>query len=238
MTTQTESKPVTLITGTSRGIGKELARYYLSAGHEVIGCSRSEATIQDPDYHHYSIDLASVEAIRDMFQDIGQRWGRLSHLINNAALSSFNLAAFTEAATVEKLLAVNFTAPYVLSQEALRLMQRQRFGRIVNFSTVAVPLAVQTLSAYASSKAALETLTRILAREFGPFGITVNCVGPTVIQTDLISRLPDHVVRGILEAQAIKAPAGFEDVIAATDFFLSPRSGQFTGQVLYLGGFG
>jgi len=234
----TETPLVTLITGTSRGIGKELALHYLAAGHQVIGCSRGAATIEDPGYHHYQVDLASVDAIRGMLEEIGRRWGRISHLINNAAISSFNLAAFTEPATVERILAVNFTAPYVLCQEALRLMQKQRFGRIVNFSTVAVPLAVQTLSAYASSKAAIETLTRILAREFGPFGITVNCLGPTAIQTDLISQLPENVVRDVIAAQAVKARAGFEDVIAATDFFLSPRCGQITGQVLYLGGFG
>ena len=116
------------------------------------------------------------------------------------------------------------------------LMKKQQFGRIVNFSTVAVPLKLEGEAAYVASKAAVEGLTNVLAREFADFGITVNAVGPVPIETDLIRAVPKEKIDDLIQRQAIKRPGQLSDVANVVDFYLSGNSDFITGQCLYLGG--
>ena len=109
-------------------------------------------------------------------------------------------------------------------------------GRIVNFSTIAVPLSLEGELAYGSSKAAIESLTRVLAKEIAVFGITVNAIGPTPIQTDLIAKVPEEKLKAILKTLSIHRYGEVEDIVNIIDFYLNPRSDFVTGQVLYLGG--
>ena len=113
---------------------------------------------------------------------------------------------------------------------------KSRQGRIVNFSSVAVPLNLEGEAIYASSKAALESLTRVSARELAEFSITVNAVGPTPVPTDLISLVPRKKIDELLARQAIRREGSVEDVINVINFFISPSSDFITGQVVYLGG--
>ena len=106
----------------------------------------------------------------------------------------------------------------------------------MNFSTVAVPLALEGEAAYAASKAAVESMTRVLAKELGALGITVNAVGPTPIETDLIQAVPEEKIEGLVARQAIQRLGRHEDVANLVDFFLRPESSFVTGQVVYLGG--
>ena len=106
----------------------------------------------------------------------------------------------------------------------------------MNFSTVAVALSLEGELAYGSSKAAVENLTRVLAKEISALGITVNAVGPVPIRTDLIAKVPEEKLNKILEAQAIHRFGEIRDVINVIEFYLSPKSDFITGQVLYLGG--
>jgi 3-oxoacyl-[acyl-carrier protein] reductase len=115
-------------------------------------------------------------------------------------------------------------------------MRRRNFGRIVNLSTVAVPLRLEGEAVYAASKSAVETMTRILGKELGPFGITVNAVGPTPIPTDLIRSVPEESIRRIVDRLSIKRLGTFDDVWRVVEFFIHPQSDYITGQVIYLGG--
>jgi 3-oxoacyl-[acyl-carrier protein] reductase len=115
-------------------------------------------------------------------------------------------------------------------------MVRQGRGRIVNFATVATPLRLEGESLYAASKAAVESFTQVLARELGPAGVTVNAVGPTPVQTDLIKNVPKAKMDALLARQAIRRFGEVGDIINVVDFFLRPESGFITGQVIYLGG--
>lgn len=115
-------------------------------------------------------------------------------------------------------------------------MRAGRQGRIVNFSTVAKPLKLEGEALYAAFKAAVETLTCVMAKEQASFGITVNAVGPTPIDTDLTRVIPAQKMKDLLAQQSLKRFGTFDDVTNATDFFLSPRSNFITGQVVYLGG--
>jgi 3-oxoacyl-[acyl-carrier protein] reductase len=162
--------------------------------------------------------------------------GRLDALVNNAGIASMNHALLTPMSTVEKIMRTNLLGTYLMSREAAKLMRKGGGGRIVNFSTVAVPLALAGEAAYAASKAAVVTLTAILAKEFAPLGITVNAVGPTPIDTDLIRAVPAEKIAALIDSQAVKRLGEPRDVANVIDFFLRPQSDLVTGQTLYLGG--
>ncbi len=123
-----------------------------------------------------------------------------------------------------------------MAREAAKLMRRDRYGRIVNFSTVAVRFDLEGEAAYVASKAAVEALTRVLAREFAEFGVTVNTVAPVPIKTDLIAGVPLDKIEGLVQRQAIKRFGEFRDVTNVVDFYLRPESDFVTGQCIYLGG--
>ncbi len=229
-------RPVTLITGTRKGIGRFLARHYLVEDHQVVGVSRKPPEWEADGYLHHEADVADEQAVKRIFSGIRKQFGRLDNLINNAGVASMNHSLLTPMASVERILSTNVAGTFLFCREAARLMQRDRFGRIVNVSTVAVPMRLAGEAVYAASKAAVESMTRIQAREFADFGITVNAVGPGPIATDLIGGLDEEKIRDVLRQQAIPRLGTFEDVANVVDFFLKRDSGMVTGQVLYLGG--
>ena len=117
-----------------------------------------------------------------------------------------------------------------------RKTRPNKFGRIINFTTVATPLNLEGEAIYASSKAAVISLTKILAKELAPMGITVNAIGPTPVKTDLIRAVPDEKIKKLVQHQAIKRYGDFEDILNVMEFFINPKSNFITGQVIFLGG--
>ncbi len=231
-----QSKPITLITGTRKGIGKFLSEHYVAQGHCVIGCSRGAPDWELENYEHFECDVSDEAAVKRMFSAIRRNHGRLDNLINNAGIASMNHTVLTPVSTVEKILRTNVIGTFLFCREAAKLMQRNNYGRIVNFSTVATPLKLEGEAIYAASKAAIVSLTEIMAREFAEWGITVNAVGPTPVPTDLIRSVPQEKMDRLLGQQAIRRYGTFEDVANVIDFYLRPESDFITGQNLYLGG--
>jgi len=227
---------VILITGTRKGIGHALVEHYAGKGFHVIGCSRSPFEGELPNYRHYCLDVSDELAVKKMFSEIRKHGDRLDVLINNAGVASMNHSLLTPIAAVNKIMETNFTGTFLFCREAARLMQRQNYGRIINFATVAVPLKLEGEAVYAASKAAVISLTQILAREFADFGVTVNAIGPTPIRTDLIRGVPAEKLDALIERQAIKRYGELRDVIQVIDFFVQPASDFVTGQVIFLGG--
>jgi 3-oxoacyl-[acyl-carrier protein] reductase len=231
-----EPVAVTLITGTKKGIGKYLALRYLELGHAVIGCSRGEPDWGHKNYRHFIADVADEEQVLKIFSYISKEVGRLDHLINNAGIASMNHSLLTPLAIVDSIFRTNVLGAFLFCREAARIMQKRKYGRIVNFATVATPLKLEGESAYGASKAAVVSLTEILAREFAPSGITVNAVGPTPIETDLVKNVPQDKMSRLLARQAIPRYGVMDDVGNVVDFFLRKESGFVTGQNIYLGG--
>ncbi len=227
---------VVLVSGSSKGIGRALVENYVGKECLVIGCSRSPFQGESRNYRHYCLDVADESAVKDMFGQIRKNEGRLDVLINNAGIASMNHSLLTPMATVSKIIETNFIGTFLLCREAARLMEAHRYGRIVNFTTVAVPLKLEGEAVYAASKAAVISLTQILAREFAEFGITVNAVGPTPIKTDLLRGVPPEKLDVLISRQAIKRYGEMRDVIQVVDFFIDPASDFVTGQVIFLGG--
>lgn len=225
-----------VITGTRKGIGKEMAKHYLAEGWQVVGCSRGEGSIEHAHYQHFALDVSDEDAVIAMARTIKASHGKVDALLNNAGIASMNHALLTPASTVTRILQTNVVGTFLFCREMAKLMRRTENGRIVNFTTVAHPLNLEGEAIYAASKAAVESLTRILARELAELKITVNAIGPTPVETDLIRGVPQEKMDALLARQAIDRMGEVRDVINAVDFYLREESDFITGQVLYLGG--
>ncbi len=228
-----------LISGSSSGIGLHLAKHYLERGWTVIGCARHDAPVAHDRYSHFRVDVTDATAVNEMFGAIrGRNGGVLDAIVNNAGIASMNAIALTPPATARQVLETNVLGTFLLTHGGLRLLRRSKHGRIVNVTTIAVPARLAGEAMYAASKAAVETFTRIAARELGAFGITCNTVGPSPIRTRLTAAVPVTALQALVDQQAVQRWAEPEDVANVVDFFLSERSSLVTGQVVYLGGYG
>ena len=227
-----------LITGTTRGLGQFLAQRYLESGDCVIGCGRGAAAIQHERYRHHETDVADEASVTALFATIRREEGHLDVLINNAGTAAMNAFALTPPRSTKKVLGTNVLGTMLMSHAAIRLLRRSPHGRIVNLTTIAVPLRLSGEAVYTASKSAVEMFTRIVAKELGPLGITCNAVGPSIIPTALTAGIPADKFQRILDQQAVSRPATPEDVAHVIDFFLQPESDLITGQVVYLGGLG
>jgi 3-oxoacyl-[acyl-carrier protein] reductase len=227
---------VIIITGSRKGLGYDLCNYFLEKGDIVYGCSRRNSDLKHPNYTHFSLDVANEDEVVTMVRHIYKNHKRIDILINNAGAASMNHFLLTPYSTAQKLVNTNFLGTFLMCREVAKLMVRQKNGRIINYSTVAVPLNLEGELVYSSTKAAVEQLTRVLASEIGMNGVTVNAVGPTPISTDLIKNVPEDKIAELIQIQSIKRLGKIEDVLNVIQFFIRPESDFITGQIIYLGG--
>ncbi len=227
---------VIIITGSRKGLGKELCVYYLEKKNIVIGCSRGPSAIDDPNYTHYELDVADERQVVKMVKEVSRKFSRIDILINNAGIASMNHMLLTPLETVQNIFNTNYFGTFLFCREVAKVMVRKKYGRIVNFTTVATPLRLEGEIAYANSKAAIENFTEIAARELAEFNITVNAVGPTPIPTDLIKNVSREKMDALINRQAIRRFGTFEDLVNVINFFIDKKSDFITGQILYLGG--
>lgn len=224
-----------LITGDRKGIGRSLSEYYLSQGNIVIGCSRSGSDLEHNNYEHLICDVGDEKSVRSLILHIRKKYKSIDILINNAGMASMNHILTTPVSTFDKLVHTNLKGTFIFTREASKIM-RKKGGSIVNFSTVASPLNLEGEAIYASTKAAVEKLTKISAHELSNYNIRVNCIGPTPVYTDLIKAVPKNKIDELLSNQAIKRLGTFNDVKNVVDFYCSDLSNFITGQIIYLGG--
>ena len=227
---------IIIITGTRKGIGRYLAEQYLKEGDIVYGCSRRICDIEHPNYHHTRLDVSDEVDVVSFVRNVYKNHKHIDVLINNAGCASMNHFLLTPYDTAKKVFNTNFFGTFLMCREVAKYMVKNKSGRIVNYSTVAVALNLHGELVYSASKAAIEQLTRVLADEIGESGITVNAVGPTPIDTDLIKNVPENKLQDLLSHQCIKRFGQFEDVKNVIDFFLKPESNFITAQTVYLGG--
>jgi len=227
---------IMLITGSKQGIGRYLTEYYLDKGFTLIGCDLFETDLKHQNYEHYCLDVADEKAVKTMVTKVSKRYKRIDYLINNAGIASMNHAFLIPLSTVEKVFKTNVFGTFLFCRDVGKIMARNKFGRIVNFATVATPMKLEGESVYAASKASVESFTKILSREFAQFNITVNAIGPTPVLTDLIKNVPKEKIDALLNMQTIKRFGEFEDISNLIEFFLLDESDFITGQVIFLGG--
>ncbi len=230
------NKRTILITGNRKGIGRQLTAHYLEIGFNVVGCSRSSSDLIHDNYQHFICDVSVESDVIQTVKKANKHFGKIDILINTAGIASLNHALLTPGKTVNSLFETNFNGSFYFSRECAKYMIKKRYGRIINFSTVAVPLNLEGELIYASSKAAVEQMTKILSKELSKFNITVNTIGPTPIETDLTRVVPKDKLDTIINDQTIKRFGNIDDIINVLDFFKSDKSSFITGQTIYLGG--
>lgn len=223
---------VFIITGSSKGIGKTLCEFYLQQGNVVVGCSRGEGTIHHPNYTHYSLSVADETAVAVMVKDVKQKHTRIDVLINNAGTASMNHLMLTPTKTYDTVMDTNLKGTFLFSRECAKAMMKTG-GKIINLSSVAVPLALEGEAIYAASKAAIETLTKVMAKEVAPMNITVNAIGPGPIDTDLLKGVSKEKLEALLNQLPSKSLGTKEEVLEKIEQFLHSNR---TGEVVYLGG--
>ena len=228
-----DTKRALLVTGASRGIGAHIASAAVAAGYDVTGVAR---TAQDgATFPILACDVADDAAVRDLAKAVSRR-GPLWGVINAAGIAAMNLAVTTPAARVRRIVEVNLLGTIHVCQHFAPLLMRRKEGRIVNFSTIAVSLALSGESIYLASKAGVEAFTRSFAREIGGFGITANCVAPGPIDTDLIAKVPDEAIERIVGQQVIRRKGSKADVWDVVSLLLREEARMITGDVIHVGG--
>ncbi len=231
-----DDSPIALVTGARRGLGRHLCEHLLGRGYRVVGCSRKAAAWEAEGFEHCQVDVTGEAQVEALARRIRRTHGRLDVAINNAAIASMNHVFLTPGASVEKMMATNVLGTFLVSREAAKIMRRKKHGRIVNVSSIAVPMRLAGQAVYSSSKSAVENLSQTMARELAEYGITVNVVGPGPIDTDMIRGVPQEKIDSLVSSLPVQRLSSFNDVSNVVDFFLRAESGAITGQVIYLGG--
>ena len=232
-----EQGRVVVVTGASRGIGRGVAEHLLNRGYRVAGCARSEMAWEAPGFSYYSLDVTDERAVRSTFSRIEKELGGLygvAHLAGKGPIMNHSL--LVPGATLSKFLRQNVLGAFLVTREAAKLMRRHGTGRIVLTSSVAAKLTWAGDAAYVASKAALERMSQVMAKELATFGITVNVVGPAPVPTDGLAGVAPERLRETINRLPLPRFGTVADVANVVDFFLDPASDAISAQVLYLGG--
>ncbi len=225
------------ISGTSRGLGLQLAKEYVNLGCTVIGCSRGESAFNHDMYHHYKCDITDEENVKAIFSDIRTRKLNPKILINNASIDLMSIFAVTKIDDANRVLKTNLLGSLLISREMIKLMQRNGFGRIINFSSICVSLGSVGSAIYSASKAGVEAMAYSLANECKSFDITVNTLGISYVENTGMYDAKSEKVIASLKGQLFKPDfLKVIEIVKAIDFLGAPEAKNITGQTIYFGG--
>lgn len=231
-----------LVTGASGGIGKAIAQYLHSLGAHVILSGRKQEALdalgqelQDR-YTIITADLSNQEDVNRLVSESIEKCGSIDVLVNNAGLTSDNLALRMKEEEWDRVIRVNLTSCFHLSKAVLRPMMKQKWGRIINISSVVGSSGNPGQANYCAAKSGLEGMSRSLAQEIAKKGITVNCVAPGYIATQMTEDLPEQVINKMLENIPCGRVGKPEDIASTVAFLASEESSYITGQTLHVNG--
>ena len=233
------------ITGASRGIGRACALALAQAGARVALAARNMAQLEDlagairatgREAFAVTIDMTAPESIREAFAKTAKEFGPIAILVNNAGITKDGLALRMKKDDWDSVLATNLTGAFLASQQVLHSMLKERWGRIINISSVVGEMGNPGQANYVASKAGLIGLTKALAQEMGSRNITVNAIAPGFIETDMTQKLSDELKDNMIGHIALKRIGKPEEVAAAVRFLASEEAGYITGHVLNVNG--
>jgi len=225
-----------VISGSSRGIGKYLAEYFIGLGYYVYGCSRSGKSIVHENYFHELLDVSDENKVIDWLRKIKRTGNRIEILICNAGeIQATALLVGTTSEQYDGIFKTNVSGTFFLCRETTKIMLQQKYGRIITFSSIAARTHDAGASLYAASKKAVEEMSCILAKEVSAFGIMVNCIAPGYTETETVAQLGDDFRDVVLSKHFAKRPLTFEQIAHTVDFLTSEKNDFISGQVINLG---
>jgi 3-oxoacyl-[acyl-carrier protein] reductase len=240
---QAASPRIALVTGASRGIGRAVALRLAEAGFTVLGTATTEAgaaAISDAlvaqGGRGLVLNVTDTAALDATIAAITKEFGSLHVLVNNAGITRDMLAARLTDADWDAVIDTNLKAVFRACRAAIRPMMKQRFGRIVNITSVVGAAGNAGQSNYCASKAGVAGMSRSLARELGSRNITVNCIAPGFIATDMTDELSDTQKQALLAQIPLGRLGAPQDIAEAVAFLVSPQAGYITGTELHVNG--
>jgi 3-oxoacyl-[acyl-carrier protein] reductase len=235
-----------IITGGTRGIGRGIAESFLKAGAKVIATySTNEAAAAQfkQDNRQFAenidiqkLDVAKYEEVEKFFKYIDTNYGSFEVLVNNAGIRKDSILAMMKESDWHDVMNVNLAGTFFMCKFAVKIFMRKRYGRIINISSVMERYAFEGQANYASSKAGLIALTKSLSKEVATRGITVNCVSPGFVATELVQDLPEKLREAYLTRIPLKRFGSTEEVATCVLFLASKEASYVTGSTLEVSG--
>ena len=222
-----------IVTGASRGLGQAITERLIERGEEVIGLARNISGLK---IDAIECDVSDYASVKNASKEVKRMKKPVKAFINAAGVASMNMAVTTDESTVQKLIQTNLVGTIYCCQLFAPIMLRQKQGSFINFSTIAVALALKGESVYAASKAGVESFSRTFAREMADFNVRVNCIAPGPIRTDLLRGITDAQIEKITSQQVIQKQFQKSDVCDLVELLLDEKSTSLSGQVLNVGG--
>jgi 3-oxoacyl-[acyl-carrier protein] reductase len=240
------SNQIALVTGASRGIGRAIAQELAKQGAKVVGTATSEAgataiseyltAIQPRCGQGVVLNVNDADACHAVVEQVQKEFGGLSILVNNAGITQDQLAMRMKEEEWDAVISTNLTAVARLSRAVLRGMMKAKHGRIINITSVVGSAGNPGQMNYAAAKAGVAGMSRALAREIGSRNITVNCIAPGFIDTDMTKELSEQQTSALLQQIPLGRFGLPEDIAAAVAFLASPQAAYITGTTLHVNG--
>jgi len=239
------SEPVVIVSGGSRGLGLAIVCRLLEIGYRVGTFSRSRTKEIDElcsddrwanQLLYESVDMSDLSVVREFVAKTHHEFDRIDALVNNAAIATDSVLAMITDAQIRQMVDVNVGATLALTRECIRFMLLGDQGHIINISSIVAQRGFSGLSAYAATKAAMEGMTKSLARELGKRKIRVNTLAPGFLETDMSASLTDDQRRQIVRRTPLGRLGRSIDVVPWIEFLLSEQSGFVTGQTITIDG--
>ena len=236
---------VVLVTGGARGIGKAIAENFAKRGAHLviadISLSSADETAKEIAASGVrtlalSLDVSKSGDVTAAFEQIMKEFGRIDVVINNAGITKDGLILRMKEEDWDAVININLKGVFLCSKEAVKLMVKQRYGRIVNIASVVAFMGNPGQANYSASKAGIVGLTKTIAKEYASRGVTVNAVAPGFIATAMTDALPDNIKQEMLKSIPVGAFGSVDDVANAVAFLASPVNGYITGQVIHVNG--
>ncbi|MGN0466757.1 MAG: 3-oxoacyl-[acyl-carrier-protein] reductase [Lachnospiraceae bacterium] len=237
---------VAIVTGASRGIGRQIALTLASYGANVVvnyngSLEKAKEVANEIEEMGreallFQGNVADMDAMKEMVKETTKKFGRIDILVNNAGITKDNLLMAMKEEEFDQVIDTNLKGSFVCMKQVIRTMMKQRYGRIINLSSVSGRMGNAGQVNYSASKAGVIGMTKALAKEVGSRGITVNAVAPGFIDTDMTAVLKDEVKEAIMAGIPLKRVGKPEDIAEAVAFLASDKASYITGQVLSVDG--
>ncbi len=235
-----------VITGSSRGIGRKTAEEFAKRGVNIVIVDTDEEVAKkaaEEIKSNFNVETLGVKAdvsngddVKKLFEEAVKKFEKIEILVNNAGITKDNLLIRMKDEEWDAVLNINLKGAFLCSREAVKIMSKSKYGRIINIASVVAFIGNPGQVNYSASKAGLVAMTKTLAKEYASRGITVNAVAPGFIQTAMTDKLPEKVKEEMLRMIPLSRFGTTEDVAHAIIFLAMPESGYITGQVIHVNG--